>query len=381
MDKIVCELKSNPLYWASLGSRELFHSNFLGWIFEQYPSSVKAVLEKKIQKPDVLREKYNIDLILEAESSIIAIENKFKDVPKTKQLLEYTKKLNTNYHQKSIEKILLTLVEPPNEIEGWMTLLYSDLANRLEKWSKSSDEEISDKHLNYLKDYIVLVKGITKIIDEFRFQPDYWFNISKKEHFVSLKEIRFEDTILKQLASKFLNDVEHELKSEFKGLKDDKSFHSGFMMNNKKPMVDFGFSTAKSPNEVREYDISFSITIEGNTYRRVIGRGDFKLPSKRNDALIDKKLLELQNELDFEVSEWLPNWQGENGKNNILNSQNYITSMRARYCSYRPAYIYKYINIGGDNGINPNDLISHLKADMALARRLVTKIKANGMES
>jgi hypothetical protein len=98
-DQIVSDLKKNGLFQMSLGSKELFHSNFLAWIFsyseedEHQKKFAVSFFEhlfkdrlvgKKIEKikaPE--REKMNIDLIftiqlLGDETIEIIFENKVK---------------------------------------------------------------------------------------------------------------------------------------------------------------------------------------------------------------------------------------------------------------------------------------------------------------
>jgi hypothetical protein len=79
-------LKSNPVYCLSLGSRELFHSNFLGWMFEKYPHTL-SILTGPVA-PDwikVERERKNLDLLITYgqadECHAVVVEIKVKDTP------------------------------------------------------------------------------------------------------------------------------------------------------------------------------------------------------------------------------------------------------------------------------------------------------------
>jgi hypothetical protein len=67
----VCrELSRNPLRHLSLGSKELFHSNFLAWLAETYPEHLAAAFEQLIgtgdpgTRPVVERENHHLDLVL-----------------------------------------------------------------------------------------------------------------------------------------------------------------------------------------------------------------------------------------------------------------------------------------------------------------------------
>lgn len=112
----ISEINNNPMFRLSLGAKELFHSNFLAFLFEQsdLPNLQKLLLSKfDVDIDDVenyeietLRERNNFDLIVwvkpkkwESEEEflsnchIIFIENKFKSVPTQKQLNDYDKKI------------------------------------------------------------------------------------------------------------------------------------------------------------------------------------------------------------------------------------------------------------------------------------------------
>ena len=104
-------LENNPVFAMSLGSKELFHSNFLAWLLtdETLKDKTKGLRhlligssEQKIFHVD--REKYNFDLLItngeevedESENSkrcYTVIENKFKSMPRIDQLREYSQKI------------------------------------------------------------------------------------------------------------------------------------------------------------------------------------------------------------------------------------------------------------------------------------------------
>lgn len=366
------QLKSNPLYWASLGSRELFHSNFLGWLFEKYPSSAKVILNDDIEGFEVLREKHNIDLVLKSSTYIIAIENKFKDVPKAEQLNKYTVVLKEKYKSQSIKKILLTLMSPSEEAKGWETVLYHDLARRLQEWVEESKTKICARHIIYIEDYIRLVIGIVEILSDYEDQSSYWFELDKNDNFKALKNIRFQDTVMKNYASKLHQDIKIFLNencnfSEY--------IVSNFGMHNKQAAVHFSISTASEKNNLYDSDISLGVSIQGKTYRRVIGKNAFKLKDHRTDESIISTLCQFEKEHNFNSSDWLPEWSGTKGEPIFYDSKPHSTKMTKLYGSYKPAYIYRYIDIGGSSGIKIEDIKHYVETDMRLAKKLIEKIK------
>lgn len=99
-------LKNSPLFNLSLSSKELFHSNFLYWIWKISPSAFKDVMNsfgaKTNQWPpnyEVRREYENFDLcVLDANNNILLVlENKVKSIPYKKQLDEYEEKVQKLY--------------------------------------------------------------------------------------------------------------------------------------------------------------------------------------------------------------------------------------------------------------------------------------------
>jgi hypothetical protein len=82
----VRSLRASPLFHFSLASKELFHSNFLAWLCETYPSLVGPLFAKFTQAPNascdrltVHREQRNTDLTIEfPNGETLVVENKVK---------------------------------------------------------------------------------------------------------------------------------------------------------------------------------------------------------------------------------------------------------------------------------------------------------------
>lgn len=93
INKII-ELKSSPIFNLSLSSKELFHSNFIAWICDNYPNEFGNILINKfnldVECKEIIstkREAKNLDLIIEFKSIKLIIENKVKSVPNKDQLI------------------------------------------------------------------------------------------------------------------------------------------------------------------------------------------------------------------------------------------------------------------------------------------------------
>ncbi len=86
-------LKKSPIYAMSLGSKELFHSNFWEWLIKRYRCFAKVFFPDANFEGKELsfkREYKHMDLTLHTADSIYVIENKFKSLPDKEQLERYT---------------------------------------------------------------------------------------------------------------------------------------------------------------------------------------------------------------------------------------------------------------------------------------------------
>ena len=162
METIFNRLKSNYLFQASLGSKELFHSNLLAWLLEQKDINGKYIALQEFLKQFtdfnqtdffdeviIAREELNIDLTIkykvENQWYLVFIENKMKSIPSINQLDEYDKKIEKlmpryKCSNETIQKILLTPLTPR-------------LINNL------SLKESSWKSITYQKDILFFLKS------------------------------------------------------------------------------------------------------------------------------------------------------------------------------------------------------------------------------
>lgn len=139
----VCEwLEDEPLWHASLGSKELFHSNLLGWAIERWPELGRRVLEPWLRPgsgtvDQVLFEHRHLDLVIDlAGCETIVVENKTFALPDADQLTA-----NTVVAQKVAEHpvlLLLSLTDPgwrdgtlDQDGHAWVYVSYREIGERL----------------------------------------------------------------------------------------------------------------------------------------------------------------------------------------------------------------------------------------------------------
>ena len=153
-------LLKSPIFWMSLSSKELFHTNFIAWALSTVEDNLqyhffKAIFGEELRGSiSVEREKYNIDLLVKANGKRYVVENKVKDVVAEDQVRKIEQFKADKY-------ILLTLLDynPYFNMEKWVILTYTDLLRHF------SDRSISNGyHDSLLKDYSRMVNMLISFI-------------------------------------------------------------------------------------------------------------------------------------------------------------------------------------------------------------------------
>lgn len=134
-------LRQSPLFQLSLASRELFHSNFLAWLFERHPDWVGPVLGTapehrhwRLGGKGVRREERNLDLVLHLDcGSTLIVENKVKSVPYTAQLARYETLVRASKQTYPDAHFLLLTLSPGDAPAdaSWPVLSYGQVGERL----------------------------------------------------------------------------------------------------------------------------------------------------------------------------------------------------------------------------------------------------------
>ncbi len=134
-------LEKEPLFHMSLGSKELFHSNFLAWFADCFPEQSAAVFrpwavplaEARAARSE--RESSHLDLVLHLPGlAPIAVENKVFSVPDEEQLGRYAggALARREVGRSAYTHILLSLISPGwTMYNGWRRVSYRELAQAL----------------------------------------------------------------------------------------------------------------------------------------------------------------------------------------------------------------------------------------------------------
>jgi hypothetical protein len=203
-------LRKSPLFQFSLGSKELFHSDFLAWLFEAHPEESGRVLSRFLKTNEgsevvatVLRERKNRDLTIKFKNGQeLIIENKVKSLPYIEQLEMYSDgaKENQNF-------LLLSLMLPPfserksiikvkaKNVEAgyveWHTLTYTDLPAVIEQIKAGIKEEY---HREILSDYVSFISALGGIFNLNAFaDSDLFASYFSGQEFKELHDLRMGD--------------------------------------------------------------------------------------------------------------------------------------------------------------------------------------------
>lgn len=202
-------LKNSPIYAMSLGSKELFHSNFWAWLMKKDLGFIEVFFEERIDNPEVKREEENRDLTIwenRWDQKAYVIENKIKAIPTREQLVKYQESLK----EKFVKGILTGLRKPMEGIlpDGWTFLSYRTIAKRLRERTSLLD----DLSCAILEEYCDIIETIDSIFTELipeKCAGDFLYSNSttkdQEDNIIGdLKEVHLDDIYKKILASEFL---------------------------------------------------------------------------------------------------------------------------------------------------------------------------------
>jgi hypothetical protein len=391
LSEIEHKINSNPIYALSLGSRELFHSNFIGWMIKKYPMMIEAILPNSIPgEVEVKREYRNLDLVIEFgepdDREVVVIEVKVKDAPRLDQLKEYDDKIDEiKYFNKFkvVQKILLSLVEVPDVVEAkseWRCLRFLDLGKRIIDLSQnieSSDDRsvIIRYYANLCCDLGALVAKVTEE-DKLNRECSYFASDQQgvpDEIEEILERLRFSDTIQKQRASALCEEIKKQA-AEI----DLNDFEPNVNYGFDRKMSHFGAALTLKIDEVRDFKLSLGIHVQGRQYRRVLSFDGYRVPNRKQgkDAEGMKTFIDKTDAWKWmfgsdHTSGFLHKPEGQGG---FFKGETKIPSKQQTnklLCSYSPVHIYQYTGIGDDLGVPIDKVIEAVIGDLHYAAQLL----------
>ena len=330
-------LAANPMFKLSLGSKELFHSNFLEFLWVLDKTKFINMLRDILGQPQLLatitsnleldREKHNFDICIyhkgvKKEIIDIIIENKVKSIPYKEQLDKYTSKVGP-----STVRILLSLAKNfPScqdiKDDGWKIITYDDLANGIKKHYG----QLANK---YIDDYIDFIDKLDKldILNNFGNQPFYDSNLIDL-----FGQLRLSDLYIKQRGSYFISLLKQELEKVLGGTFDVVFGSNVKNLASKKNTILLksemynGKSTITICIKLLNSNNLYEIQIEGDQYRHLLNHNGLIAKRVVNNCLVES-ILSTMPYFDF------------------INFPNKLVSSNAKnyFNQYKPNCMYRYM--------------------------------------
>lgn len=273
--ELIKELKNSALYAMSLGSKELFHTNFWAWLLEQDDGFLKVFFPSaNLQRPlAVFREQGNRDLTIRSREGLdaLVVENKLKSLPREEQLKGYAEELGDNPKKVHFGGGLLVSVVPPsfNLPQGWSYLPFGQVIDRIASFVLESKLSSEDKALTLR--YCAESKTLCDLL------AAYDVNLGPKmptwEEVLPLEEIRLSDIVHKFKADQL---AQYLQKEPWYSLYQQEARKWGYELycwpgfSDKRGIVDIRFEKLLSENP--KMNIAIGVQIQGDQYRRIAQR-------------------------------------------------------------------------------------------------------------
>jgi len=363
--------KNSLIYWMSLGSRELFHSNVWAWLIEQDHDFIKIFFKDYDKEEyvfsDVLREWKHRDIVIRLQKKgcdekngkyFYVIENKIKSLQDKQQLSNYTEDLDgykllsgafAGIIHNALEENVLSLKNKSDEFNyiTWHFIDYLEIAEQIRLYAKNSQNPIIKLHLAQIDEYCDIVAHMHEILSEELNKVQNVLNYGCSEY---LKEIRLQDVFVKLKGSDFFHYVceKKELQNLCpKGFRE--KFHQSF--HNGKATLDFFFTNWQEG--CSDY-LTIGIQIEGSQYRYIVKRGE-----KFSGEDLFNKYKGIWFDDNFDNSK---NERFIFGKRTSLKSKRKFDKYGVE--NEKDLFIYQYYNIDESNW-RYDDIFAAIKGDLA----------------
>ena len=288
------KIEKSPMFQLSLGSKELFHTNFLYWLWKAEPNAFWIIMSKFGIKTDdkgslaVKREWEHLDLSIVHETvkkkkgkdvkivdNIVAvIENKVKSIPRIKQLEEYNDKIETVNKDNECKKILLALIDPgfDHNEEGWSCFTYEKYRGFIEDCLTIIE---NDYDRCIFEDYYNMIDTLISFKDEWLredFSSMKYMDIFKGSSVKDYIDLRINDLRHKTIFSKMFSSLEVNLKDDKPETGIEKA-EDIFKNNNITLTIGYGMTNATGLIEAKviiNADYLLGIQVQGYQYRHFI---------------------------------------------------------------------------------------------------------------
>lgn len=291
------KIDKSPMFQLSLGSKELFHSNFLYWLSKAEPNAFwKIMYLFGINTDDkdslvVKREWNHFDLSIVQMSSkgegeneeashdvndiLAVIENKVKSIPDKHQMERYAGSIAKLDKKQGCVKILLSLIEPEFDDDEWTHISYerylTNLRSCMDDVQQSYNAAIFTDYCNMV-DYMIGFKN-SWIGDEKELLKTRYTNILNSYNAQEAAMLRINDLRHKLIYSVMLKVLAEKLSSNriayLSGCTDDEIF----LNNDNKVVIGTGMTRAMGLIELKvkmSRELIVGVQVQSNQYRHFV---------------------------------------------------------------------------------------------------------------
>lgn len=282
MKKIIAALNANPMFHMSLASKELFHSNFLYWLWKLDASKFLTLLDKLSEcndfsrlTPDsieVKREYQHFDLCVLKKGTnevLLVIENKVKSIPYVEQLNKYTRKLDGD-----CKKVLLTLMQDflgrdkVEDSSDWEIKHYNDLAVAIK------ESYVDTEYQTFIDEYIKFISILHNLSTSWN--PDNVL-ITKQTIYKVFENLRLHDFFGKLFFSRVAAKLKEKLNEEIDEKELSNISVSSSYSDRGGPLFDVTI------RNLIDTETEFIIQVQGECYRHAVARRDISYADLCNE--------------------------------------------------------------------------------------------------
>lgn len=342
----------------SLGSMELFHSNFWRWLMENNKKYIKVFFKdfpeiSKNDKIEIKREYKHTDICIEYNKKNYIIENKIKSILSKEQLENYS-----DTFKKSFEngKYIFPFEIESNKInlENWEPLYYDKILSNIYKITEEIEkmDEMGSLTISIIKEYVkmtqYLINLIKKCVEE-TYKNKFIVYHKNDEIYKNLEELRIHDIVRKINCELLKNKLNDGILKEYPERKKDIIIETGF--SNGKAQLSARWKIYYSDDINKGYFL-LGPQLEDNQFRTMIHICSeyFGIKAKAKDN--DEKRISIYNAIKDDVFEdskdefYIP----KHKQNKDFNRYEGIHAEK----DYIALYKYKRVDIADEAIINPD---------------------------
>ena len=208
LKEILSRLKQNTMFRLSLGSKELFHTNYWALLLSKYPEVMTKVFckDSDCHAAEIRREAEHTDLSFLLNNKLTIIENKFKSYPYLEQLERYI-------NSKNVDKITLIsffephfLLEENNFNSKIECISYEELFERM---NRINLDLIAKEDRPFFCSYLEMLELLQKIKSRLSLKNCTYKEVY--EEILEAKEISQEFNFFSTIQKLFLNELRCDL--------------------------------------------------------------------------------------------------------------------------------------------------------------------------